>query len=84
MATSMLRVSHETRDTIMAIAERDYGGVTADEALRRLAREHWQRQVLAAVDSYREQDPAGWSNYLNEAVDLDAGSARAVDPQDGA
>jgi hypothetical protein len=40
VAVTMIRVSPETRDAINEIARNDYGGVSADEALRRLA--PWQ------------------------------------------
>jgi hypothetical protein len=71
MTATTMRVSTRTRDTIMAIAREDYGGVTVDEALRRLAREHWQRRAIAAVARYRDDDPAGWSDHLDEMGDLE-------------
>jgi phage terminase large subunit-like protein len=75
MSTSMMRVSTETRETIMSIAREDYGGVSADEALRRLAREHWQARAVAAMEQYRAQDPEGWADYLNEAAELERADA---------
>ncbi len=67
----MIRVSKRTRDVIGAIAAEDYGGVTLDEALQRLAREHWQQRAIMAMDQYREQDPARWADYLDEARDIE-------------
>lgn len=83
MSVTMIRVSKRTRDVIMKIAEHDYGGVTADEALWRLTREHWRRRTIAAVDSYREQDPDGWADYLSDGTDLDQLSAPVTDTWDG-
>lgn len=80
-ATSMMRVSPETRERVMRIAA-EYGGVTADEALRRLADEHWERTALAAMDAYRQADPDGHADYLREAVQLDATPGPALDPWD--
>lgn len=67
----MIRVSKRTRDVIGVIAAEDYGGVTLDEALQRLAREHWQQRAIAAMDRYRDEDPARWREYLDEAADLE-------------
>lgn len=71
MSTTMMRVSKQTRDLITAIAQQDYGGVPVDEALQRLAKEHWQRRAIEAMDRYREEDPEAWHDYLDEADDLE-------------
>lgn len=70
MSTTMMRVSKRTRDLVTAIAREDYGGVPVDEALQRLAREHWQRRAIEAMDRYREENPESWQDYLTETYDL--------------
>lgn len=59
----------------MGIAREDYGGVSADEALRRLAREHWQARAVAAMEQYRAEDPEGWADYIDEAAALERADA---------
>lgn len=71
MTGTMIRVSKRTRDSLMTIAANDYDGVTLDEAVQRLAREHWERQAIAAMDRYREDNPGAWQDYLDEMEDLD-------------
>ncbi len=66
----------------MKIATEDYGGVTADEALARLADEHWERQAIAAMDRFRREDPAGYTDYLAEMREWDALGAPTLDPWD--
>jgi hypothetical protein len=66
----MLRVSDEIRAAVMQLA-REWGGVSADEAVRRLIEEHEQAAAIAAVQRYREENPQGWAEYLAEA-DADA------------
>lgn len=64
----------------MDIARRDYGGVSADEALRRLAREHWRVAAVAAMDRYRAENPDGWTDYLTEAAELEHLDAPITEP----
>jgi len=68
----MQRMSDETRQRVQQVAQDDFGGVPADEAIRRLLDEHWE---LAAVHRTREQEPQEWADYLREAeewfVDFD-------------
>ncbi|MDQ2708241.1 MAG: hypothetical protein M3Z25_11635 [Actinomycetota bacterium] len=71
----MLRVSEETRERVLQIAREEFGGVSADEAVRRLIDEHWRSAAVAAVHRYRESDPQGWSDYLAEADELAAADA---------
>jgi hypothetical protein len=68
----MIRVSKRTRDVIGVIAREDYGGVTLDEALERLVREHWQQRAIGAMDQYRDENPAAWRDYLAEADSIGA------------
>jgi len=49
--TVMIRLTDRTRDRVMKLAE-EYGGVSADEAVRRLLDEHWERQAIAAMDPW--------------------------------
>lgn len=63
----MLRVSEETRKRVLRIGEEEFGGVSADETVRRLIDEHWQAAAIAAVRRYRQSNPEGWSAYLAEA-----------------
>lgn len=32
--------------------------------------EYWKARTLAAVNSYRQDDPQGWAHYLAEAEEL--------------
>ena len=81
--TVMIRLTERTRDRVMKLAD-EYGGVSADEAVRRLLDEHWERQAIEAMDRFRHDDPVGWAEYLKEAEELDAGSAQPTDPWTGA
>lgn len=67
----MLRVDEETRDQIMRVAQQDFGGVTADQALRRLLDEHWELSCLAAVEHYRTTDPDGYADYAAELARIE-------------
>lgn len=80
---SMLRVSDETRDEILRIGRDDFGGVSADEAVRRLINEHWQAKAVAVVQRFREEDPRGWADYLAEADDLAGADAAITDDWHG-
>lgn len=64
----------------MNIARHDYGGVSADEALRRLAREHWRNAAIAATDRYRAENPGGWADYLSDAAELERADAATTEP----
>ncbi len=64
----------------MKIANEDYGGITADETLQRLADEHWERQALEAMERFRREDPEGYTDYLQEMREWDALGAPATDP----
>lgn len=75
----MLRVSEETRERVLRIGREEFGGVSADETVRRLVDEHWQREAIAAVRHYRETDPQGWAQYLNDAEELAEAEAPITD-----
>jgi hypothetical protein len=75
----MLRVSDETRECILRIGREEFGGVSADETVRRLIDEHWRAAAVAAVREYRETDPQGWSDYLAEAAELAGADAPPAD-----
>jgi hypothetical protein len=66
----VLRVSDETRERVLRIGREEFGGVSADETIRRLIDEHWQAAAVAAVRRYRESDPQGWSDFIAEADEL--------------
>jgi hypothetical protein len=66
----MMRVSPETRDVINEIARTDYGGVSADEALRRLAQEHRRAVWVEQARRLREEQPDVWEAAASEAVDF--------------
>jgi hypothetical protein len=80
----MIRVDESTRDDLTRVASEDFGGASADEAIRRLLAEHWQMKAIAAVDAYRASDPEGWAEYTAEADRDDRVSAPAVEPWDEA
>jgi hypothetical protein len=71
----MLRVSQETRERVQRVAREDFNGVSADEAVRRLLDEHWERMAIAAVQQHRENDPHGWADDLAEADELSSADA---------
>lgn len=77
--TCMLRVSEETRERVLRIGREEFGGVSADETVRRLIDEHWRATAIAAVRRYREADPDGWSKYLAEAEHAGLADAPVVD-----
>lgn len=61
------------------LAREEFGGASADEAVRRLLDEHWEAAALAAVERYRLNDPDGWAGYLAEAEELSAAEAAVAD-----
>jgi hypothetical protein len=75
----MLRVSEETRKQVQRLAREEFGGVSADETIRRLLDEHWEVAALAAVERYRTDNPQGWTDYLAEAGDLAVADAPITD-----
>ncbi len=74
MATT-IRVDSETHENILRVARDDFGGVTADEALRLLILEHRQRHAIEAWDRFREERPEDWEQYLAESDALDRDTA---------
>ena len=76
----MIRVSGETKDEVLRVAREDFGGVSADETVRRLLGEHFQHQAILAMDRYREEDPEGWQEYLAGAERLAHSEAGIADP----
>ena len=66
----MIRVSSETREVINRIARDDYGGVSADEALRRLAQEHRRALWVEQARRLREEQPDVWGAAAAETLDL--------------
>jgi hypothetical protein len=75
----MLRVSDETRERVLRIGREEFGGASADETIRRLIDEHWQATAIAAVRRYRERDPQGWADYLDETQEWAGVEAPIVD-----
>ncbi|WP_226358314.1 MULTISPECIES: hypothetical protein [unclassified Pseudonocardia] len=75
----MLRVSEETRERVRRVARDEFGGASADEVIRRLLDEHWERAVVAAVRRDRERAPQEWLDYLAEADELAAADAAVID-----
>lgn len=75
----MLRVSDETRERVLRIGQEEFGGVSADETVRRLIDEHWRSAAITAVHAYREADPEGWARYLAEAEELASADAPITD-----
>lgn len=78
----MMRVSPEVRALVMQVAAKDYNGATADETLRRLVDEHWERAALAGVDAYQREDPSGYAGYVQEITGGDLVGAPALDAWD--
>ena len=75
----MLRVSDETREQVLRLGREEFGGASAEETVRRLLDEHWQRSALTAVRLYQMNDPEGWEEYLNEAEELSNADAPITD-----
>ena len=75
----MLRVSDETRHRVQRLAREEFGGVSADETIRRLLDEHWEAAALVAVQRYRVENPQGWADYLAAADELSAADAPITD-----
>lgn len=75
----MLRVSDETRERVLRIGQEEFGGVSADETVRRLIDEHWRSAAIAAVRRYHDSDPRGWEDYLGEADELAGADAPIAD-----
>jgi hypothetical protein len=80
--TGMIRVSTATRDRVMRVAREDYGGVSADEALRRLIDEHWEQRAVAAMDRFRREDPGGYAEHLGEVRELAEVDVAVAEPWD--
>jgi hypothetical protein len=74
MGVTMIRVSQETRDTINEIARNDYGGVSADEALRLMAREHKRARWVEQARRLREEQPGQWETAVSEMLELADGT----------
>lgn len=68
-----------TRQRVQQVARDDYGGTSADEAIRRLLDEHWMQQAIADVEDYRVNNPQGWADYLREADELAQADAPITD-----
>lgn len=75
----MLRVSDDTRDRVQRVAREDFGGASADEAIRRLLDEHWEARAVAAVEHYRAENPEAWADYLTEAEEASRSDAMITD-----
>lgn len=82
--TTMMRVSPETRERVLQVAQEDYDGASADETVRRLLDEHWQAKAVAVMDRFRTEDPDGWTAYLADADKWQAADAPVTDPWDEA
>lgn len=78
----MLRVSEETRERVQQLAQEEFDGASADEAIRRLLDEHWELSAIAAVRHTRENEPDEWADYLAEAEEWSAAEAPIVDEWD--
>jgi hypothetical protein len=78
--TTMMRISHETRQRVMKIAAEDFGGITADETVVRLLDVYWQAKCVAAVEHFHQHDPDGWADYIGDAEGWDMASAPVTEP----
>ena len=77
--STTIRVEPETHESILRLARDDYGGVTADEALRLLVIEHRQRRAIEAWDRFREERPDEWQQYVAESDEMDRSAALPID-----
>lgn len=64
---------------MQCLAREEFGGASADEAIRRLLDEHWEAAAVAAVERYRAADPQGWADYLAGAGELAAADTPVAD-----
>jgi hypothetical protein len=78
--TVMLRVSEQTRDRVQRLISEEFPGDSADAVLSRLLDEHWERAAVAAMDRFRAEDPAGYTEYLGEMAEWEALDAPVPDP----
>jgi hypothetical protein len=59
-------MSSGLRDDLVEIAERDFGGVSMGEAVRRLIKEHKINNIMRRYEELRV-DPDEWASYQAEA-----------------
>jgi hypothetical protein len=59
-------MSSGLRDDLVEIAERDFGGVSMGEAVRRLVKEHKINNIMRRYEELRV-DPDEWASYQAEA-----------------
>lgn len=78
----MLRVSEETRERVQYLAREEFGGISAEETIRRLLEEHWEHKAIEAMRQYRAEHPDGWVEYLAGAEEWAAAEAPVVDEWD--
>ncbi len=65
----------------MALAE-ELGAKSAEDVIVRLLDERWEREAIAAVDKWAEQDPDGWNAYVDQVDQDDRASAPPADGWD--
>lgn len=69
--TTSIRVRTDTRDRLNKLLTADYQGKTVDQLLDLLMDQEWKRRAIEEWDRFREEDPAGWRAYLNDAEQMD-------------
>lgn len=70
--TAMLRVEPETRDKVLEVA-RTLGGLSVNATVQQLLAEHFQWQCILAVDTYAQEDPDGYADYVAELDEVGRG-----------
>lgn len=63
--STSIRVSTSNRDRLNDLAADRSANV--DDTIRYLLDEDWKRRCIADSDRLREQDPAGWREYMSDA-----------------
>ena len=70
----MVRMEPATRDELMKVAADDFGGISANDTVKRLLDEHRKAMMIAAVRAYELEHPQEYDAYLREADEMDAAS----------
>lgn len=82
MAITSMQVDPAVRDELALVAQRDFGGASLGEALRRLLIEYRVRRVLERYEQL-QADPAEWAEYRAEIDEWDVTVADGLGPADG-
>jgi predicted transcriptional regulator len=80
MTTTSIRVSSETRDRLGELAS-EHGFTNVDRTIAFLLNEQWKAKCIEESDRFREQDPDGWREELEEATAWDVTLADGLEDE---